>query len=143
MSDPGQSHWKVAKKVLRHLQGTKDLMLTYRCTDTLEVVGFSDSNYAGYVDDKKSTSGYIFMMAEGAVSWISVKQTLTTSSTMEVEYVVCCGATCHAIWLRNFISALEVVHSISILLKLFCNNSAVVSFSKNTMSTSRSKHIDV
>ena len=44
-------------------------MLTYRHTDTLKVVGFSDSNYAGYVDDKRSTFGYIFMMAEGAVSW--------------------------------------------------------------------------
>ena len=64
LSDPGQSHWKVAKKVLRYLQSTKDLMLTYRHTDTLEVVGFSDSNYVGYVDDKKSTSYYIFMMAE-------------------------------------------------------------------------------
>ena len=52
------------------------------------MVGFSDFDYAGYVDDKKSTSGYIFMMAEGAVSWKSVKQTFTTSSTMEVEYVV-------------------------------------------------------
>ena len=47
-------------------------MLTYRHTDTLEVIGFSDSDYAGHVDDKKSTSGYIFMMAEGAFSWKSV-----------------------------------------------------------------------
>ena len=52
-------------------------------------------------------------------------------------------ATCYTIWLRNFISALEVVHSISRLLKLFCDNSTVVSFSRNTRSTSRSKHIDV
>ena len=89
LSDPGQSHWKEAKKVLRYLQSTKDLMLTYRHTDTLEVVGFTDSDYAGCVDDKKSTSGYIFMMFERAVSWKSVKQTLTTSSTMEVEYVAC------------------------------------------------------
>ena len=73
LSDPDQSHWKAVKKVLRYLQGTKDFMLTYWCTDTLEVVGFSDSNYAGCVDDKKSTSGYIFMMAEGAISWKSVK----------------------------------------------------------------------
>ena len=59
----------MAKKFLRHLQGTKGLMLTYRRTDTLEVVGCSDSDYAGYVDDKKSTSGYIFMMA----AWKSFK----------------------------------------------------------------------
>ena len=68
LSDPGQSHWKTVKKVLRYLQGTKDLMLTYWRTDTLRVVGFSDSDYTGYVDDKNSTFGYIFMMTERAVS---------------------------------------------------------------------------
>ena len=118
-------------------------MLTYQRTDTLEVVGFSDFDYAGYMDDKKSTFGFIFGMAEGTISWKSVKQTLTTSSTMESEYVTCYEATCHAIWLRNFISALEVVHSIFKPLKLFCDNFTVVSFFRNTMSTSRSKHIDV
>ena len=73
MSDLGQSQWKAVKKVLRYLQGTKDLMLTYRHTNILEVVGFSDSDYEGCVDDKKSTSSYIFMMVEGAISWKSVK----------------------------------------------------------------------
>ena len=52
-------------------------------------------------------------------------------------------AICHAIWLRNFISALEVVHSISRSLKLFCDNFVALFFSRNTRSTSRSKHIDV
>ena len=54
----------MTKKVLRYLQGTKDLMLTYRRTGTLEVVGFSDSNYVGYVDDKNSISSYISMMVQ-------------------------------------------------------------------------------
>ena len=57
--------------------------------------------------------------------------------------MACYEAICHAIWLRNFISALEVVHSISRPLKLFCDNSVAVSFFKNIWSTSRSKHIDV
>ena len=103
----------MAKKVLRYLQGIKDLMLTYPHTDTLEVVGLSDSDYAGYMDDKKSTFGYIVMMAEGAVSWKIFKLTLIASSTMVAEYVVCYEAACHAIWLQNFISSLEVNHSIS------------------------------
>ena len=72
-SDPGQSHWKMAKKVLRYLPGTKDLMLTYQRTDTLEVVGFSDSDYAGYVDDKKSTSGYIRMSQKMSESNLSLE----------------------------------------------------------------------
>ena len=83
LSDPGQSHWKAAKKVLRYLHGIKDLMLTYRHIDTLEVVGFSDPDYVGCMDDKKSTSSYIFMMAEGVVLWKSVKQTIIASLTME------------------------------------------------------------
>ena len=83
------------------------------------------------------------MMVGGAVSWKNVKQTLTASSTMEAEYMACYEATCQAIWLRNFISAMGVVDSISRPLKLYCDNSSTVSFSKNTRSTSRSKHIDI
>ena len=79
-------------------------------------------------------------MAGGVVSWKCVKQTLTTSLTMEAKYVSCYEASCHAIWLRNFISTLEVVYSISKSPKLFCYNSIVLSFSR---STSRFKHIDV
>ncbi|RVW17794.1 Retrovirus-related Pol polyprotein from transposon TNT 1-94 [Vitis vinifera] len=109
----------------------------------LDVVGFCDADFAGCIDDKKSTTGYIFMMVGGAVSWKSVKQTLTTSSTMEVEYVACYEACCQAMWMRNFISTLGVVDSISRPLKLFCDNSATVAFSKNTRSISHFKHIDI
>ncbi|KAL5576619.1 hypothetical protein UlMin_018318 [Ulmus minor] len=136
-------HWQAANKVLRYLQGTKDHMLTYQWINNLDIVGFCDADFGGYVDDKKSTTGYIFMMAGGAISWKSVKQTLTSSSTMEAEYVVCYEATCNAMWLRNFISALGVVDSTTRPLKLYCDNSAAVSFSRNTRSTCRSKHIDV
>ena len=63
----------MAKKFLKYLHDTKDLMLTYRRIDTLEVVDFSDSDYVGCEDDKKSTLGYIFMMVEGVILWKSVK----------------------------------------------------------------------
>ena len=62
-------------------------MLTYRRSDSLHIEGYSDSNYAE--DDRKSTSGYIFTLAGGAISWKSSKQTVTTSSTMYAEFVVC------------------------------------------------------
>ena len=67
-SNSGLDHWKAAKKVLRYLKGTKDYMLIYRRTDNLEVVGYSDSDFAGCVDSRKSTSGYVFMLAGRAVS---------------------------------------------------------------------------
>ena len=72
-SNPGLDHWRAAKKVMRYLQGTKDYMLMFRHTDSLEVVGYSDADFAGYVDSRKSTSGYIFMLGGGAVSWRSAK----------------------------------------------------------------------
>jgi len=73
-SNPGPDHWKAAKKVLRYLQGTKDYKLTYRRSDHLEVIGYSDSYFAKCKDDKKSTSGYIFMLAGGPISWRSHKK---------------------------------------------------------------------
>ena len=67
-SNPGLFHWRAAKKVLRYLQGTKDHMLTYRKTSNLEVVGYSDSDYAGCKDTQKSTFDYLFLLAVGAIS---------------------------------------------------------------------------
>ena len=65
LSNPGSQHWKAAEKVLRHLQGTKDLMLTYQRTNILDVVGFYDADFSSCIDDKKSTMGYIFVMVGG------------------------------------------------------------------------------
>jgi hypothetical protein len=65
-SNLGIEHWRLVKKVLRYLQGIKGLMLTYRRSNSLHIERYSDSNYAG--DDRKSTSGYIFTLTEGAIS---------------------------------------------------------------------------
>lgn len=61
-------HWKAANKVIRYLHGTKDYMLIYMRTENLEIKGYSNSEFAGCVDLRKSTSGYIFMLAGGVVS---------------------------------------------------------------------------
>ena len=66
-------HWRAAKKVMRYLKGTKNYMLMYRRSDELEVVGYSDSDFAGCIDSRKSTSEYIFIFASGAISWKSAK----------------------------------------------------------------------
>ena len=142
-SNPGVDHWRAAKKVMRYLQGTKDYMLMYRQTDNLDLVGYSDEDFAGCVDYRKSTFGYIFIMAGGAVSWRSVKQTLIATSTMEAEFVSCFQATSQGVWLKSFISGLRVMDSISRPLKIFCDNSAAVFLAKNNKSGSRSKHIDI
>ena len=72
-SNPGHAHWIAAKKVLRYLKRTRDYIMTYRRVQNLQLIGYSDSDFAGCQDDKKSTTGYIFMLAGGAVSWKSEK----------------------------------------------------------------------
>ncbi|RVW94614.1 Retrovirus-related Pol polyprotein from transposon TNT 1-94 [Vitis vinifera] len=67
-SNPGMDHWKAAKKMMRYLRGTKDYKLMYRRTSNLEVVGYSNSDFAGCVDSRKSTYLYIFILAGGAIS---------------------------------------------------------------------------
>lgn len=142
-SNPGMDHWKAAKKVLRYLQGTKDHMLTYKRSDHLEVIGYSDSDYAGCVDSRKSTFGYVFLMAGGAISWRSGRQSIIATSIMEAEFVACFEATNHALWLRNFTSGLGIIDSVARPLKFYCDNSAAVFFSKNDRYSRGTKHMDL
>ncbi|KAK2965713.1 hypothetical protein RJ640_022240 [Escallonia rubra] len=92
-----------------------------RKSDNLEVIGYSDSDYARCVDSLKSTSGYVFMLAEGPISWKSAKQSLMASHTMEVEFVASFEASCHSVRLKNFITGLKVVDTILRPLKIFCD----------------------
>jgi hypothetical protein len=141
-SNPGTEHWKLVKKVLRYLQGTKGLMLTYRKTDSLEIVGYSDSDYAG--DERKSTSGYIFTLANGAISWKSTKQTtVTASSTMYAEFVACYEASGQVNWLKKFVPGLKVVDCIERPLRLYCDNYPAVQYTHNNKSSGAAKHIDI
>ncbi|XP_042954512.1 secreted RxLR effector protein 161-like [Carya illinoinensis] len=142
-SNPGLQHWIATKKVMRYLQGTKNYMLTYRHTENLQVVGYSDSDFVGCVDTRKSISGYIFLLAEGAISWKSTKQSIVATSTMEAQFIACYEATTQAIWLKNFISGFKIVDSIQKPIKIICDNTAAVLFSKNNKRGSRSKHIDI
>ncbi|KAL0404178.1 UNVERIFIED_CONTAM: Secreted RxLR effector protein [Sesamum radiatum] len=112
-------------------------------TENLEVVGYSDSNFVGCVDSRKSTSGYIFMIASGTVSWRSAKQTLIATSTMEAEFVSCFEATSHGVWLKSFIFGLRIINSISRPLRIYSDNSAAVFMAKNNKCGSQSKHIDI
>ena len=102
-SNSGTNHWRVAKNVLRFFQGTKDYVLMYKRTNNLEVISYSNSNFVGCVDSQKSTSRFIFMFVGGIVSWRSAKQTLSTTSTMEAEFISCFEATSHGVWRKSFI----------------------------------------
>lgn len=73
LSNPGIDLWKAVKWVMRYLQKIQNLMLVYRRGNQLEISGYSDSDYAGCLDSRRSTLGYVFLFAEGAISWRSAK----------------------------------------------------------------------
>ena len=79
----------MVKKALRYVMGTTGLMLTYRKSEPLEIEGYLESDFVGDADDRISTSGYIFTLTKGAISWKSSKQSVTASSTMYAKFVAC------------------------------------------------------
>ena len=125
------------------MQGTKGLMLTYRRSDSLHIERYSDSDFTKDVDDRKSTSGYVFTLTGGAISWKSSKQTVTASSTMYAEFVACYEATGQVNWLKKFMLVLKVVDDIHKPLKLYYDNEPAVTYAYNNRSSNAAKHIDI
>eukprot|EP00253_Pinus_taeda_P025555 PITA_25555 len=103
MAKPCESHWKAAKKVLRYLKGTLNFGIMYTDEFDVELAGYSDSDWAGNPDDRKSTTGYMFNIGSGPISWSSKKQPTVSLSSTEAEYKALCSATCEAIWLRRIL----------------------------------------
>ena len=99
MHNPGQSHWNAVKHVLRYLAGTKDHGILFGSNSTSGVVGYTDSDFVGCVEYRKSTTGYCFKFGNGAISWKSKFQECTATSTTEVEYVAASDAAEEALWL--------------------------------------------
>ncbi|XP_050121377.1 secreted RxLR effector protein 161-like [Malus sylvestris] len=142
-SNPGIAHWNVGKKVLRYLKKTRDYVLSYHRVQNLNVVCYSDADLGGCIDDRMSTSGYIFIMVGGAVSWRSRKQTTRVVFTMESEYIGCFEAMRHGIWLRNLICDMKIVKSIEEPIKIYCDNTSAVFFAKNNRRSEASRLMDI
>jgi hypothetical protein len=101
-------------------------MLTYERSYSIEIVGYSDLDFAGCLDTDRSTSGYVFKLTGGAISWSSSKQSVITSSTMYAEFVTCYEVVGQAMWLKKFVSGVRVVDSIERPLNLYCDNESAV-----------------
>jgi hypothetical protein len=118
-------------------------MLTYERTDSFEIVGYSDLDFAGCLDTDRSTSGYVFKFAGGAISWNSSKQTVMTSSMMYAEFVPCYETMGQAMWLKKFVPSLRMVDNIERQLKLYCDNESAVLYAHNNKKTKAAKHINI
>ncbi|KAG6476380.1 hypothetical protein ZIOFF_065620 [Zingiber officinale] len=103
MQSPSHFHLGAAKRVLRYVQGTTDLGLSFQKNHALNLVGYCDSDLGGSLDDMKSTSGYCFSFGSAIFSWLSKKQQSVAQSSAEAEYISASVATSQAIWLRRIL----------------------------------------
>ena len=141
-SNPGRNHWKAVKRILRYLKGTANYSICYQGRD-LRLVGYTDADWGGDLDERKSTSGYAFLLNNGAISWSSKKQTCVALSTMEAEFVACSAAVQEAVWLRRFLQHLEVTEATSEPIVISCDSQAAIAYTKDPKYHCRTKHIDI
>ena len=129
MGQPTELHLQTAKRVLRYLRGTTNLRIFYKKGGNDKLVAFIDSGYAGDLEDRKSTSGYVFMLSSGAVSWSSRKQPVVSLSITEAKFIAATSCACQAIWMRRILEKLS--HTQGSCTTMFCNNSSTIKLSKN------------
>jgi hypothetical protein len=140
---PVLRHWRGVQRIFRYLQTTQSYSIVYGGNDNLKVVGYGDADYAGDLDDRKSTSGQLFTVAGGAVVWASRKQSSTATSTAEAEYIALSLAGKTAKWLRTFLADLHIPTHLVTPITLNCDNTAAIALARDPKDHSRSKHVDV
>ncbi|XP_015578574.2 uncharacterized mitochondrial protein AtMg00810-like [Ricinus communis] len=107
MENPTQLHLQLPKRVLRYLQETTGYEIFYKKRGNNGLIVYTDSDYAGDLDDRKSTSRNIFLFSCGVVSWSSKKQPIVSFSTTEAEFIVAASCSCQAIWLKRMLIILD------------------------------------
>lgn len=135
------AHWTAAKHVLRYLKGTRTLSITYGKTRDFVIKGYSDADWGQNRADRRSISGYAFLLGGGIVSWSSKKQSTVALSTMEAEYVALAHATKEALWFRSILGELGLGTNDATIIAT--DNLAAISFAQDHQFHGRSKHIDI
>ena len=129
------------KHVIRYLHGTIGYGLRYSADSDMQLVGYTDSDWAGSVKDRKSTSGCCFSLGFVVISWFSKKQTSVALNLAEAEYIAACMAAREAVWLRKLPAGLfghmlepTVIH---------CDNQSCVQMSVNLVHHDQTKHMEM
>jgi transposase InsO family protein len=141
LANPGDVHWEAAKKVLRYLKGTYTMGLRYERRGSTDPVAFCDANWASCPDTRRSTTGYVFLMSGGAVSWCCRRQSTTAQSSCESEYMAAAEAVREAIWQRTMLE--EVGFGVNGALVIGCDSESAIKLGGDPVYHERTKHIDV
>jgi hypothetical protein len=140
-SNPSPHHERLARYVLAYLNATKDKALRYTGgTSRDQLHGFADSSW-GDQEDRHSTSGFVFILANAAISWLSRKQKTIAQSTTEAEYMSVCEASNQAAWYKTFLE--ELGYKVSSPIPLHCDNKGAVDLALNPVTGRHSKHIAI
>jgi hypothetical protein len=137
---PTTSHWEAAKRILAYLGSTRDMGLVYGGVGSFGLHAYVDADYAGCLDSRKSTTGYVFLLYGGAVSWCSRKQQSVASSTVEYEYMAFHACAKVAVWLRGLVKELGLGFNPVVI---FGDNQGCIANVKNPITSRYTKHIDV
>jgi hypothetical protein len=140
MAKAGPSHWMAMKRILRYLKGGLELKLSLGGND-ISLVGFCDADWAGDTNDRRSTTGYVFLVGRGSISWKCKKQSTIALSTTQAEYMATTQCTKEAIWLRQLLADVGYVQEEAT--SIMCDNQGCIQLAKNPMNHSRTKHIDI
>lgn len=140
-NNPGTPHWNAVKRIFRYLKGTIDKKLQFQINDNPEIVGFSDADWAGNVDNRQSVTGYVFMGQGGAICWNSKKQQTVALSTTEAEYMALSATVQEAMWLRNFMRELDAKEAGPTI--IYCDNKSAIDLASIANYKPRIKHKDV
>ena len=138
--NPSIEHWDAISRLLRYLKGTYDYGLSY-CGYPTILEGYCDANWISDTDEVKPTSGYVFTLAGGAVSWKSSKQTCIVRSTMESELVALEKAEFKSEWLRSLLIDIPLYTNSIASICMHCDCQAVIARAKNKIYNGKSRHI--
>lgn len=139
---PTEEHMMAVKRILRYVAGTTHYGLHYkRKTKETRLVGYSDSDLAGDIDTRNSTSGTLFFLGNCLVSWQSLKQRVVALSSCEAEYVAATTAATQGIWLARLLGELHGREAGAV--ELMVDSKSALALAKNPVFHERSKHIDL
>ena len=154
--NPGEAHWKALKRILRYLKGTKDLALTFRRGDskptnikfhgdkntTIDLLqAFTDADWAGDKDERKSTTGYVITFNDCPILTKSTKQKSTARSTCESESIALAHGVTDVLWVRNLLS--DLLGILPEKTPVYCDNQSTIDIAKNDRGSDKCKHIAI
>ncbi|GJS66464.1 retrovirus-related pol polyprotein from transposon TNT 1-94 [Tanacetum coccineum] len=139
-SRPTKKHLEAVKRVFRYLQGTINMGLWYPKDTAMALTAYADADHAGCQDTRRSTSGSAQFLGDKLVSWSSKKQTSTSISSTEAEYIAMSGCCAQILWMRSQLSDYGFAYN---RIPLYCDNKSAIALCCNNVQHSRSKHIDI